>query len=109
MPSGISRPCPICRRGAASTALIAVNAIVPVFQMFGQRGRRDGAYPYYRLPTVSELTAMLATWASLVPHPAFDYSYTFGVQCTTLTCPAPQAIASEPSLQAVVSAHNAGG
>jgi hypothetical protein len=111
--AGNNVPCDVrmitARVDAAKNNGIPVNAIVPIFQMFGQRGRRDGAYPYYRLPTVSELTAMLATWASLVPHPAFDYSYTFGVQCTTLTCPAPQAIASQPSLQAVVGAHNAGG
>ena len=110
--AGNNVPCDVgmitARVAAAESNGIPVNAIVPVFQTFGQQGRSDGVSPYYRLPTASELTAMLTNWASLVPHPAFDYSYTFGVQCTALSCPAPQAIASEPSLQAVVSAHNAG-
>lgn len=86
---------------------IPTTAIVPVFDEFGQEGRLDGKAAYYRTPSANELTSMLATWATLVPHPAFDFAYTFGVQCTTTTCPAPQAIVNHPELQTIVGAHNA--
>jgi hypothetical protein len=94
---------------AAESSGIPVDAIVPVFQTFGQYGRTDGKSAYYRLPSATELGTIFAVWASLVPDPAFDYSYTFGVQCTNEVCPAPQAIANNPSVQASVRAHNATG
>ncbi len=110
--AGNKIPCDVgmitARVNAAESNGIPVDTIVPVFQVFGQQGRTGGASQYYRLPSARELTAMLATWVSQVPHPTFDYSYTFGIQCTALTCPAPQALASEPSLQVVMSTHNAG-
>lgn len=84
---------------------IPTSSIVPVFQTFGQSGRSDGKSVYYRLPTASELSSMLTTWKSLVPSPAFDYAYTYGVQCSS-SCPAPQAIENTPSIQAVIQAHN---
>jgi hypothetical protein len=85
---------------------IPVSAIVPTFQTFGQAGRSDGKSVYYRLPTTTELTDMLNVWHDLVPSPAFDYSYTYGVQCSSSSCPAPQAIANQPALQTLIKAHN---
>ncbi len=84
---------------------ISLSAIVPVFQTFGQLGRTDGSTVYYRTPSSSELTTMLNTWAGLVPKPAMDYAYTFGVQCSA-SCPAPQALANQSALQAVIKTHN---
>ncbi|MFL6048707.1 MAG: hypothetical protein ACJ738_02935 [Gaiellales bacterium] len=82
------------------------RAIVPTFQTFGQEGRTDGKAPYYRLPTAGELTTMLHAWSLVVPAPAMDYSYTFGVQCTRTNCPAPQAIENQPALAPVIKRHN---
>ena len=82
------------------------RAIVPTFQTFGQEGRTDGKAPYYRLPTAGELTAMLHAWSLVVPAPAMDYSYTFGVQCTPSSCPAPQALENQPALARVMKRHN---
>ncbi|HSW79504.1 MAG TPA: hypothetical protein VLG47_01885 [Candidatus Saccharimonadales bacterium] len=87
---------------------IPAAQIVPVFQTFGQEGRSDSGTVYYRTPTVSELTSMISTWNNLIAHPAFDYAYTYGVQCSANSCPAPQAISNHPELQTVVQAHNAG-
>jgi hypothetical protein len=80
--------------------------IVPVFQTFGQEGRIDGRSVYYRIPTTGELSTILRTWDSLVPNPAMDYAYTFGIQCSTTTCPSPQALVNHPELQPVMQAHN---
>ena len=77
---------------------------MPLLQTFGQAGRADGDV-YYRMPTPSELNAILATWDRLVPHPVLDAAYSFGVQCST-TCRAPQALVNHPELQATIRAHN---
>jgi hypothetical protein len=82
------------------------RAIVPTFQTFGQEGRTDGKAPYYRLPTAGELATMLHAWSLVVPAPAMDYSYTFGVQCTRSNCPAPQALENQPALARVIKRHN---
>ncbi len=93
------------RVNSAVASGIPLSAVVPTFQAFGQAGRTDGKTVYYRLPTSSELTSMLNVWDSLVPNPAFDFSYTFGVQCSA-SCPAPQAISNTPYLQTIISNHN---
>ncbi len=93
---------------AVSTAVangIPTTAIVPVFQVFGQTCN-SGSH-YYRLPSATELTTMLADWAAAVPSPAFDYSYSWGNQsssCPTLV----DANGSNgyPDLQSVMRAHN---
>jgi hypothetical protein len=109
--SGNPAPCDdaliIGRVEAAIASGIPPSAIVPVFQAFGQYGRTDGRTPYYRLPSGDELTAIIRTWASSVPDPAFDYFYTFGVQCSAASCPASQAIINSPGIRQVVEAHNA--
>jgi hypothetical protein len=106
---GVAVPCNynlITQRVAAATANgIPQSTIVPVFQTFGQEHRTDGRSVYYRTPTTSELSTILSTWDSLVPNPAMDYAYTFGVQCST-TCLAPQALVNHPELRPIMQAHN---
>jgi hypothetical protein len=97
----------IDRVDAAVTNGIPEKAIVPVFQAFGEHGRSDGRTAYYRMPSAGELTTILRTWSKLVPGPAFDYFYTFGVQCRAASCPAPQAIINTPGIRPVVETHNA--
>lgn len=85
---------------------IPVSAIVPVFQAFGQEGRLDGKSIYYRTPTTKEFQDMLNLWASLVPTPAFDFAYTWGIQCNESSCPAPQTLKNHPELQILIKQHN---
>jgi len=85
---------------------IPVTAIVPVFQAFGQEGRLDGKSIYYRTPTTAEFQDMLNLWKSLVPNPVFDFAYTWGVQCTESSCPAPQSLKNHPELQVLIKEHN---
>jgi hypothetical protein len=91
---------------SAITNGIPVSAIVPVFEAFGQEGRLDGKSIYYRTPTTTEFQDMLNLWDSLVPNPVFDFSYTWGIQCTATTCPAPQSLKNHPELQLLIKQHN---
>jgi hypothetical protein len=108
--AGNAAPCDyglIDQRVAAATANgVPRSMIVPLFQTFGQEGRKGGSV-YYRIPSRSELTTILSTWSSLVPTPAIDAAYPFGVQCST-TCPAPQALENHPELQPIIRARNIG-
>jgi len=85
---------------------IPISAIVPVFQAFGQEGRLDGKSIYYRTPTTAEFQDMLNLWKSLVPNPIFDFVYTWGIQCTESSCPAPQSLKNHPELQLLIKQHN---
>jgi hypothetical protein len=85
---------------------IPISAIVPVFQAFGQEGRLDGKSIYYRTPTTTEFQDMLNLWKSLVPNPVFDFAYTWGIQCTESSCPAPQSLKNHPELQFLIKQHN---
>ncbi len=85
---------------------IPASAIVPVFQAFGQEGRLDGKSIFYRTPTTTEFQDMLNLWKSLVPNPVFDFAYTWGIQCTASTCPAPQSLKNHPELQFLIKQHN---
>ena len=58
-----------------------------------------------KLRKADELTTILDIWKQLVPKPAFDFTYTFGVQCSS-TCPAPQALSNHPELQPLMQTHN---
>jgi hypothetical protein len=97
-PCNISGPCKISkipeRVNAAVRAGIPLDQIAPVYQTFGQAG------DYYRMPTASELEAMLAAWKKSVPNPPLDYAYTWGAQSSS-----PEALSNHPELQAVVKAH----
>lgn len=85
---------------------IPKSAIVPVFQAFGQEGRLDGESIYYRTPTPAEFQDMLNLWKSLVPNPIFDFAYTWGIQCTVSSCPAPQGLKNHPELQFLIKQYN---
>ncbi|MFL6076208.1 MAG: hypothetical protein ACJ73S_22685 [Mycobacteriales bacterium] len=58
---------------------IPVAAMVPLFQAFGQTCNSEQDH-YYTLPTVDQLRQMLARWDALVPHPVFDFTYTWASQ-----------------------------
>ncbi len=83
---------------AAEKAGISRSDIVPVYQAFG-----GGGFPSYILPTPAQEQQILATWASVVPNPAFDYAYSWGTQAGDT------ALSTDQSLQAVFAAHNASG
>ena len=85
---------------------IPISAIVPVFQAFGQEGRLDGKSIYYRTPTTKEFQDMLNLWKSLVPNSVFDFTYTWGIQCTESSCPAPQSLKNHPELQLLIKQYN---
>jgi hypothetical protein len=70
--------------------------LVPVYQAFG-----GGGYPSYILPTAAEERQILSTWGSVLPNPAFDYAYSWGVQLGDT------ALSNDPALQKVFAAHNA--
>jgi hypothetical protein len=72
--------------------------IVPVYQAFG-----GGQYTTYILPTAAQEDEILSTWGSVIPDPAFDYAYSWGVQVGDT------AISDDPALQTVFASHNAGG
>lgn len=83
---------------------VPAEAIVPVFQTFGQACTGSA---YYRLPSTAELRTMLSHWAALVRHPVFDYAYGWEHQdsaCPTLSDA--NGLNGYPDLQAVVAQHN---
>jgi hypothetical protein len=85
---------------------IPLSQIVPVLQTFGQScGDR---MRFYREPSADELEELLARWASLVPHPAFDFTYTW--RSAGPACPALDVSSggSHPNLQEVMRDHNGG-
>jgi len=92
----------------AEAAGVPASAIVPVFQVFGQTCTNRQS-KYYALPTVAELTDMLARWAALVPYPAFDFSYTW--RSRGPACPALDRASGShgyADLQSVMRSHNLG-
>ena len=81
---------------AAEAAGIPASSIVPVYQAFG-----GGGFTSYTLPTAAQEQQILSTWASVVPTPAFDYAYSWGVQ------DGDQALSTTPDLQPIFLQHNA--
>jgi hypothetical protein len=82
---------------------IARRQIVPVFQAFGGGRWRDDGGGRYLLPTARQAHAIVCRWHQLVPHPVFDYAYSWGVQrhdAALVTAPA--------RLRRVFIAHNTG-
>lgn len=63
--------------GLATSRGIQLRRIVPVYQAFGQQNTDSH---YYNLPSPTKERAMIARWASLVPHPRMDYTYGWGHQ-----------------------------
>ncbi len=91
----------------AVDAGIDIKAIVPVFQVFGQNCTSNRT-KFYVQPNPAQLSAMLAEWHALVPHPAFDYTYTW--RSAGPACPSLDRAnhASGVNLQAVMKQHNSG-
>lgn len=56
------------------------SSIVPVYQAFGGGSYPDDANGYWVLPTAAQERRILASWAAVVPHPQFDYAYSWGSQ-----------------------------
>lgn len=87
---------------AAVSAGIPTSDIVPVYQSFGGGSWVDDGGGHYVLPTAEEARMIICDWASLIPQPVFDYTYSWGSQRGD------QALGtSPPELKAVFSAHNA--
>ena len=63
---------------AARVRGIPLRKIVPVYQAFGQSRRTK--YVFYTLPTARQMTRLLNRWHSVVPHPALDFTYSWGHQ-----------------------------
>jgi hypothetical protein len=88
--------------GAAEQAGIPLADIVPVYQAFGGGTWVDDGGGSYQLPTAAQEAQILATWASLVPTPVFDYAYSWGSQNSD------QPLSGSPALQQVIQAYNEG-
>jgi hypothetical protein len=86
---------------AAESAGIPAAQLVPVFQTFGGGSWPDDGGGSYALPTADQERQILDTWASVLPHPVFDYAYSWGTQRGDT------ALATTPELQAVMAQHNA--
>jgi hypothetical protein len=101
-----SAPCAYAWVSLAVTAAeeegIPLADIVPVYQAFGGGTWIDDGGGSYQLPTASQESEILSTWASLVPTPVFDYAYSWGVQNGD------QALSGSPALQSILLAHNGG-
>lgn len=52
--------------------------VVPVYQAFGQERTAGGGY--YRLPSATQLKAILQAWSAAVPDARLDYTYGWGNQ-----------------------------
>lgn len=86
---------------AANRAGIPTSRIVPVFQAFGGGDYPDDGGGKWALPSADQAQRLLAEWATYVPHPAFDFVYSWGTQrgdTALSTAPA--------SLRQVFAAHN---
>ena len=76
-------------------------SIVPVYQAVGGGGYTDDTGGRWVLPTVAQERQILADWAAVVPHPAFDYAYSWGSQ------KGDTALEQSPALQRVFAEKNA--
>jgi hypothetical protein len=83
---------------AAEAIGIPQKDLVPVYQAFG-----GGSYSTYILPTAAQEQAILSEWGSVLPNPAFDYTYSWGAQVGDT------ALSNDSALQQVFAAHNKGG
>lgn len=80
---------------------IPAAVIVPVFQTFGGGTWVDDGDGSYLMPTPEQATRLLQEWAKVIPHPVFDYAYSWGSQRgdTALGL-------GSPALQQVFATHN---
>jgi len=85
---------------AATAAGIPIADIIPVYQTFGGGSWTTDGGGSYIMPSASQETQLLTTWASVVPNPTFDYAYSWGTQNGD------QALTGNTALQQVFSTHN---
>jgi hypothetical protein len=76
------------------------SSIVPVYQTFGGGNYPDDANGYWVMPSVAQERQLLAEWAAVVPHPKFDYAYSWGSQKDDT------ALSQSPALRAVFTTKN---
>lgn len=88
---------------AAQRDGIPANRIVPVFQAFGGGTWIDDGGGHYLLPTPAQAAQMISEWTRLLPHPLFDYAYSWGVQRQDAALET-----ASPALQQVFATHNRG-
>jgi hypothetical protein len=79
------------------------SSIVPVYQAFGGGNYPDDDNGYWVPPSADQERQILADWAALVPHPAFDYAYSWGSQLGDT------ALSQSPDLRAIFAEKNASG
>lgn len=77
------------------------SSIVPVYQAFGGGSFPDDANGYWVLPTAAQERQIFAAWAAVIPHPSFDYAYSWGSQRGDT------ALSQSPALRAVFAEKNA--
>jgi hypothetical protein len=82
---------------AAESIGIPQKDLVPVYQAFG-----GGGYASWILPTAVQEQAILSKWSSVLPNPAFDYTYSWAAQ------DGDTALSNDAALQQVFAAHNKG-
>ena len=86
---------------AAEAEGLPARRIVPVYQSFGGGQWLDGNGGVYAAPSRQQEEQILARWRKQVPHPAFDYAYSWGSQKQD------RAIENSSDLRAVFAHHNA--
>lgn len=79
------------------------SSIVPVYQAFGGGNYPDDANGHWVLPTAAQERQLLAAWATVVPHPRFDYAYSWGSQRGD------SALGQSPALRGVFAEKNSRG
>jgi hypothetical protein len=79
------------------------SSIVPVYQAFGGGNYPDDDNGHWVLPSADQERQILADWAAFVPHPAFDYAYSWGSQLGDT------ALSQSPDLRAIFAEKNASG
>ena len=70
----------VLRVAAAEAAGWPLVSLVPVYQAFGGGSEKDDAGGHWVLPTVEQERHLLADWGAALPHPVFDYAYSWGSQ-----------------------------
>lgn len=88
------------RVAAATAAGIPLGRVVPTYQAFGQGATSSH---YYNLPTVTQMRAMVARWAKVVPTPPMDYTYGWGHQSS-----ANPTLVDSPGLQSLFTSYFSG-
>lgn len=88
---------------AAEASGIPRSRMVPVYQAFGGGEWQDDGGGHFVLPTPKQARALLRRWATLVPHPVFDFVYSWGQQRGDRSL-----ATASPRLRRVFADHNRG-